>query len=138
MSTSPRRGFQHGARPPARPGFTLIELLMAMTLLSIGLLALAGLAVSAGRSVSGGSHQTLAAAVAQARFDSLASVPCQPLLLAGTTAATATTRRIRESWTVTAQPAVNPNSLRLEVALQIPGRVGLRKYVSVIPCRRMG
>jgi len=33
---------------------------------------------------------------------------------------------------------VNPNSLRLEVALQIPGRVGLRKYVSVIPCRRMG
>lgn len=38
-----------GARPPsgARPGFTLVELVAAMLLLTVGLLAIAGLAATA-------------------------------------------------------------------------------------------
>jgi type IV pilus assembly protein PilV len=87
--------------------------------------------------VAGGSRQTLAASVAQARFDSLASVPCQPLLNAGTTSGTATTRRIRETWTATAQGTGGTmNSLLLAVTLTVPGRAGALQYRSVIPCRR--
>jgi type IV pilus assembly protein PilV len=135
--TTQRTAARRGRGPRARGGFTLVETLMAVTLLSIGLLALASLAVAAGRSVAGGSRQTLAASVAQARFDSLASVPCQPLLNAGTTSGASSTRRIRETWKVTAQGMGGTmNSLLLEVTLTVPGRAGALSYKSVIPCRR--
>jgi prepilin-type N-terminal cleavage/methylation domain-containing protein len=76
-----RRDGDAGGRAGAG-GFTLVEVLMAVMLLAVGLLALAGLGATALRTVRGGSTQTVAAAVAQSRFDSLASVPCDQIALA--------------------------------------------------------
>ncbi|HEX5829941.1 MAG TPA: prepilin-type N-terminal cleavage/methylation domain-containing protein, partial [Gemmatimonadaceae bacterium] len=63
----------------ARPGMTLIELVVAVLILSVGLLALAGVAGAVARQIGTGGLHTRAAFVAQARLDSLISVPCTGL-----------------------------------------------------------
>ena len=120
------------SRRAARRGFTIVEMLFAMIVLSIGLLALAGLALATSRMTRGGSIQTVASALAQARFDSIASLPCQPLWTAGTTRGTPPAfRGIRESWVVTAGPA----RLNLVDTLRVPGRTRPLVYQNVLPCR---
>jgi len=125
-------------RPVARPvagerrGLTLIECVVAILLLTVGLLALAGLAGSAAKAVRGGSTQVVAAAVAQSRFDSLMSVPCAALAAGGAvTSGTSTTRGVRETWSVTDGKDLK----RLSDEIRIPGRVNPVVYQSVIPCR---
>ena len=110
---------------------TIVEVLVAMFLLTVGLLALAGLAASASKAVRAGGVQTVASALAQSRFDSLSSVPCAALATAVPTRGTATTRNIRESWVVTD----GRNVKRLADTLRVPGRRTPPVFVSVIPCR---
>ena len=114
-----------------RRGFTLIELIAAIMLLSIGLLAVAGLGVVAAKTTRRGSTQTLAAAIAQSRFDSLSSLPCGTLAAAGTTSGTSTTRGVVEKWRV----VDGWNVKRLTDSLTVPGRTTTLVYQSVIPCR---
>jgi len=107
-------------------------------LLSLGLLSIAGLAATAARVVRGGGAQTQAAAVAQSRFDSLASVPCariEAAIPAGQPAVTgtATTRGVSERWT--ARMENNGNMVRMTNALTVPGRATVAHYVSVRACR---
>ena len=114
-----------------RAGFTLIEVIAAILLLSIGLLAIAGLGVAAAKTTRRGSVQTLAAAVAQSRFDSLSSLPCAGLAATGPTTGSSTIRDITEKWRV-----VDGNNVkRLTDSLTVPGRTGVLVYQSVIPCR---
>ena len=115
----------------ARRGMTIVEVIVAIIVLSVGVLALAGLAAAASKTIRGGGTQTVAAAVAQSRFDSLSSVPCAGLAAAGTTTGTATTRGVKESWVVTD----DRNLKRLADTVRIPGRTKPAVYVSVIPCR---
>lgn len=110
---------------------TIIEVVVALFLLTVGLLALAGLAASASRTVRAGGVQTVAAALAQSRFDSLSSVPCAGLAALQPTRGTATTRGIRESWIVTD----GRNVKRLADTVRVPGRRTPLVFVSVIPCR---
>ena len=119
------------AVPGARAGMTLIEIVVAVTLLAIGLLAIAGLGITALKTTRGGSQQTVAAAVAQSRFDSLSSLPCRTLATTGTTAGTATTRGVVERWRV----VDGFNVKRLTDSLTVPGRTNTLVYQSVIPCR---
>ena len=124
------------ARPRPRGGFTLVEVLMALTLLAVGLLALAGLGATALRTVHGGSTQTVAAAVAQSRFDSLASVPCDSIAAAAGSAVvsgTASTRGIVERWS--AQRVANGNMVRVTNALRVPGRRREYRYLGMRACR---
>ena len=80
----------------------------------------------------GGSTQTVASAMAQARFDSLASVPCKPLQSAGTTTgAPPAYRGITEKWVVTG----GNNRLDLADTLRIPGRTKALVYKNELPCR---
>ncbi len=148
MTRPPARAGRRGraARPAAhltprlsaRAGFTLVEVLMAVTLLAVGLLAIAGLGATAARAVRGGGAQTRAAAVAQSRLDSLASVPCARIVAAipaGQTAVvgTATTRGVTEQWT--ARMENNGQTVRVTDALTVPGRAAAYHYVSVRACR---
>lgn len=55
-------------------GFSLIEVLIALVILSISLLALAGLMVQSTRNSSWGSHMTEAATLAQDRFERFRAV----------------------------------------------------------------
>ena len=127
-------------RAPAAPrgtpagthrGMTIIEVMVAMFLLTVGLLALAGLAASASKAVRAGGIQTIASALAQSRFDSLSSVPCATLATTAPTRGSATTREIRESWIVTD----GRNVKRLADTVRVPGRRTPLVFVSVIPCR---
>ena len=126
------RRVRRGARPGPRPGFTLIEMMIAVMMLAIGLLSLAGLAVTSARMTTGGGRQMTASAFAQARFDSLASQPCANLAPSGPqTGRTTAVRGVRESWAVT-----DGNHLKNVVdTLWVTGRARPLVYLSAIPCR---
>jgi type IV pilus assembly protein PilV len=116
----------------ARAGFTLVEVVFAIILLSVGLLAIASLGLATSRLTRGGSVQTVAATLAQARFDSIASLPCLPFRTAGTTTGSPPPfRGIRERWVVTA----GAYRINLADTLRVPGRGTPLVYKSVLPCR---
>src|SRR5437868_2243939 len=87
----------HGA-PRARRGVTLVELLVAMSILSIGLMAIAGVSGSITRSLGESRSQTLAATAAAARFERIAGTQCSSLTLSSPT--TVTSRNVTENYVV--------------------------------------
>lgn len=80
-----------------RSGFTVVEVLVAIVIMAIGVLGLAGTAASVSRLIGGGAQQTIAANIALSRFEQLRSTAC-----ASMAAGTATTRGMTEHWTVSA------------------------------------
>ena len=89
--TLPRRGLR---RSP-RLGFTLLELMVAVMIMTVGVLGLASTAAVVLRLMGGGAQQTLAANVAQSRFEWLRARQCA-LIANGY----ATVRGVQEQWTV--------------------------------------
>lgn len=80
-----------------RAGFTIVELIVAMLMLTIGLLGLAGVGGVVLKQMSSGKYQTIAASIAQSRFEQLEGDPCASIL-----AGTATVRGMTEKWNVAA------------------------------------
>ena len=80
-------------RALARAGFTLVEMMVAIVILSVGLLGLAGTSAVVTRQVGGGANFAMAGQVAEARMERLRSLGCSKI-----TNGTATTRRVREHW----------------------------------------
>jgi len=67
-----------------KDGFTLIEILIGLIILSIGLLAIAGLLITSTKSNFGSKNLTQATYVVQDRLESLKNLPfTDPLLSAG-------------------------------------------------------
>jgi len=122
---------RHRRRTTAPAGLSMVELLVAIVLLTIGLLALSGLAAVASKQVRGGATQTVAAAVAQSRFDTFASQPCAPLANKPQVVGSATTRRIQEKWVITDGNDV----VFITDTVRVPGRTRPLIYLSVLPCR---
>ena len=119
-----------------RRGLTIVELIVAIMVLSIGLLALASTAGYVMKMMSGGEAQSLASQVAQSRFDSLASVPCDKIAAAGdalVVSGAAATRGITESWT--AQRVNNGNMVRVTNLIRVPGRTQSYQYTGMRACR---
>lgn len=125
-------------RPTRRPGvrvrrgITLIELLIAMSILSVGLLAVAGVSGSISRSLGESRNETLAATAAMARFEKLAGTQCSSLTLGTWT--TVTTRGITETFAVTD----NGNNTRMIIdTVSWTTRRGIRKaaFTTLLPCR---
>lgn len=96
---APRWSRRAGLAPRAvsRRGFTLIELIVSVLLLVVGIAGLASTSSNVSRMIGGGSQQTLAASVADSRFERLRSFQCSKVV--GGTAQTGT---ISESWSVSA------------------------------------
>lgn len=84
-------------RRRSQSGFTVVEVLVAIVIMALGVLGLAGTASSVSRLIGGGAQQTLAANIAMSRFEQLRSTAC-----ASMAAGTATTRGMTEHWIVTA------------------------------------
>ncbi|HVE78649.1 MAG TPA: prepilin-type N-terminal cleavage/methylation domain-containing protein [Gemmatimonadaceae bacterium] len=101
LQTSRQRRRSMRRRPAVgnRAGFTLVELIVAIMVLSIGLLGLAGSAAVLTRQINGGARMTVAASVARDRFEVLRARPCNTL---PGQSGSAVTRGISESWRVTA------------------------------------
>ena len=99
-----------------------MELLVAIVILSIGLLGLAATSGIVMRLIGGGSHQTVAANVALARFETLRGVSCGRM-----TAGSNIKRNVREVWTVTpVGPVATPRAMdvRLTITFNTNMRLG--------------
>ena len=133
-----RRRITHGAPPPAagkglRRGLTLVELIVAVMILNLALLALAGLGATVARQLRQGASQTRAALLVQSRLDGLASrQPCSSIVAAGATVTgTATTNGISEKWVL----RDGKNVIHVVDTVRVPGRTQPLVYQSVIQCR---
>lgn len=81
----------------SRGGFTLVELIVAMLMLTIGLLGLAGVGAVVLKQMKGGTYQTIAASIAQSRFEQMEGDACATIV-----GGSATVRGMSETWTVAA------------------------------------
>jgi prepilin-type N-terminal cleavage/methylation domain-containing protein len=76
-----------------RRGFTLVELMVAIVIMAVGVLGLAGTAALVSNLSGGAAQETLAATVASSRFEMMRSLSC-----ASITSGRDTTRGMQESW----------------------------------------
>jgi len=114
-----------------RAGITLVEVIISITMIAIGVFGLLGSAASVATQMGGGVRQTVAASIVQARIDSLTSLSCAQLAVAGVASGTSTNRGIAEKWSVTD----GKNIKTIAVEITIPRRKNKLIYSTVIPCR---
>ena len=105
----------------ARRGVTLIEVIIAIIVMSIGIMGLAGTAGYVATQMGGGNAQTLAAALSTKIADSLASRRCASLV-----DGTQTNRGVKATWTITA----TPNTRTIDQTLEYTVKRGSKKSVS--------
>jgi type IV pilus assembly protein PilV len=79
----------------SRRGLTLIEVIIAIIVMSIGVMGLAGTASYVAQQMGGGNAQTIAAALATKVADSLSARRCAALV-----SGTQTKRGVTVKWTV--------------------------------------
>jgi prepilin-type N-terminal cleavage/methylation domain-containing protein len=117
--------------PNAREGMTLLELMVAVMLLGVGILGLAGFTLVTGKQLRGSGYQENAALVVQSRLDSLASIRCQALAPSGPQTGTALTLGVLEKWVVS-----DGNDIKtISDTVRFTGRTRPLIYNSIIPCR---
>lgn len=115
-----------------RAGVTLVELIVAMSILSIGLLAIVGTSGAIARGLGEARGDNLAAIVAQSRFETVAGTTCNGMSLpqSGTTQ----TRGVTEKWRI--EDGGN-NTLLVVDTVSWQTRRGTRKqaFQTLLPCR---
>lgn len=115
-----------------RRGVTLVELLVAMSILSIGLMAIAGVSGSITRSLGESRNETLAATAAMARFEKIAGTQCSSLTLNSITEVS--NRNIKERYVVT--DAGNNTRLLIDSVSWITRRgTRMAAFTTLLPCR---
>lgn len=112
-----------------RAGYTLIEVVLACFIFAVGVLALEATAVTALRQMRRSATFTLAASVARARLEKLASSDCSELRNGSDT-----TRTIVSAWTV--EPAASPSIRAVSQAVQytLDGKPRTDSYRAMVPC----
>jgi len=115
-----------------RSGVTLIELIVAMTILTIGLLAIVGVSGGVSRSLGESRTDNLAALAAQSRFEQLAGTACTSLTL--NTWVTKTGRNVTEKYRTIDG---GNNILVLTDSVSWTTREGTRRqaFTTLLPCR---
>jgi prepilin-type N-terminal cleavage/methylation domain-containing protein len=108
-------------------GFTLIEILVSVVVLAVGLLALMGASAVVAHQIAGGAQLTIAATIAQSRFETMRARPCRSL-----TGGSSEQRGIREVWSVVHRSRL----VEVTDTIVVPGRDGQRTHAirSSIPC----
>ena len=120
------------AEPRERRGVTLVELIVAMTILTVGLLAIVGVSSSVARGLGEARSDNLAAVAAESRFELLAGTACTSFTLNSPT--TVTARGITEVYTIT--DALN-NTRSIVDVVTWKTRRGTRTatFTTLLPCR---
>jgi prepilin-type N-terminal cleavage/methylation domain-containing protein len=129
--TSRRIRSLRAPRAPRR-GVTLVELLVAMTILTVGLLAIVGVSGSVARSLGESRSDNLAAIAAESRFEQVAGTACTSLTL--NTVSSATNRNVTERWVVV---DAGNNTRQVIDSVRWTTRRGTRSLVfqTLLPCR---
>jgi prepilin-type N-terminal cleavage/methylation domain-containing protein len=119
-------------RLKARRGVSLVELLVALSLLTVGLLAIVGTSGAVARSLGESRADNTAAQVATSRFEFVAGKACTSLTLASPV--TVTTRGVTERWVVTDG---GNNTRQVIDSISWVTREGTRRQVftTLLPCR---
>ena len=115
-------------RHHARRGFTLIEMIIAIIVMSIGIMGLAGTATYVATQMGGGAAQTVAAAMASRVSDSLSARRCSAVV-----SGSQTRRGVTMSWVV----ADSTRTKWVTSQVQYKPKRGATKtlnYVTVIQC----
>jgi Tfp pilus assembly protein PilV len=124
--TKHRRGIVH-----ARKGVAIIEVIIAMIVLTVGLLGMAGFSLTVTRQYKSSSRQETAALLVQSRIDSVASIGCQALAPSGTQTGTLTRLGVTERWTI-----ADGNDIKILLdTVTFSPRTRPLAYRSIIPCR---
>lgn len=105
--------------------------MISILMIAISVMGLLGSAAAVATQMGGGVRQTVAAGIAQSRIDSLSSLACAQLAVAGVASGTTISRGIRETWSVTD----GRNIKTIVVNIKIPKRANTLSYSTVIPCR---
>ena len=101
----------------ADDGFTLIELLLTMVILSVGLLALAGLQVTSVRSNAMAKRQTAAVALAEAKLEAIKDTPYANVQSESAATVTVGSLTFTRQVTVTANsPVANTKTVQVTVS----------------------
>jgi type II secretion system protein I len=110
-----------------RAGFTLVELLVALTIFSVGLLAMAATSSVIMQMMAGSEARSVAAGVAESRFERIAGTAC-----ANRASGTVTTRGIVETWT--RFPLARADDVIVAVTFLSGHRSRTETFRSFIPC----
>lgn len=116
-------------------GLTIVELMVAITIFAIGVLGMAKTSQVTMRQMGDGRRQTIAAAVADSRFERLRSVPCNTV--AG---GTASSRGVTETWVKTAASRsviVTDTVKYYSKSFNKAGKTKTLVYRSTIPCPQL-
>lgn len=111
-------------------GFTIVEVIIAMIVLTVGLLGLVSTAALTTRMISQGQRYSVAAALANQRFEILRATPC-----ASMAGGSNTEGNVQVAWTVT---AIQANRARQStVSVTSPTGRGTRtdQFQTIIYCR---
>jgi type IV pilus modification protein PilV len=111
----------------ARAGFTLAELLVALMVFSVGALAMVATSGNVMTLITASKNRTLAADVAQARFERMRSQPCSTHTTDSTT-----TRGVAESWQTV--NLVRADDVTVRVTFSANRRTQTRVYRTFLPC----
>jgi type IV pilus assembly protein PilV len=115
------------ASGPSRAGFTVVELIVAVVILSIGLLGLAGASAVVLKQMKGAKTQLSASQIAASRIEKLAGNACLKVALAGSSTANGVT----ETWAVA--PTDN-QTMTATVSVAFTGRTNPEQFTTVIAC----
>jgi prepilin-type N-terminal cleavage/methylation domain-containing protein len=111
----------------SRGGYTIVELLVAIMIFTIGLLAMAGTASLIMMTLAGSQTRSIAASVAESRFDRLRAQTC-----GAHASGYAVTRGLREDWSV--QPLARADDVSVVVTMVSNHRTRTQAFRSYLPC----
>ena len=99
-------------------GFTLVESMLALAIMSVGLLALAGLQITALRGNALSRSMTTAVSIAEQRLEQLKNTPYSDIQAEAATQVTASNLHFTRQVTVTNGPLPNTKSVSVLVSWQ--------------------
>ena len=114
--------------PRSERGFTLAELMVAVVIFSIGLLAMAGTAGVIVTTLTSTQSRTIAAGVAESRFERIRTTTC-----ASRASGSATTRGIAETWTLSHLPRAE-DDVTVSVSFLSNHQSRTEMFRSILPC----
>ncbi len=113
--------------PTSRRGYTIVELLVAVMIFSVGLLAMAGTASLVMMTIAGSQTRSIAAGVAESRFERLRSQTCT-----AHASGAAITRGLREDWSV--KQMARADDVTVVVTMLSNHRLRTQTFRSYLPC----